>query len=70
MKNGQSEVKIKNAENMPETFLEIHYSSSIQETALKKITNIKNMTSFFKSGKIGHVAKAIAYAKWSVWCQN
>ena len=35
MQNGRFGVKVKNAKNMPKTTLEIRYSSSRQETALK-----------------------------------
>ena len=41
----------------------------MQKTAPKKTFYSKN-ESILKMAKIGHDAKAIAFAKWSVWVKN
>ena len=54
---------------MRKTILQEHYSCSVQKTALKNTKYARDETIL----KIGHVAKAtahakaIAFAKWSVW---
>ena len=52
--------------NMPKTTLQEHYSFSVQKTARKNIKYSRNETIL----KIDHLAKAIAFAKWSVWVKN
>ena len=37
---------------------------------LEKTANIREMRVFLKMAKIGHNAKAIAHAKYSVWVEN
>ena len=70
--NGQFESKIKNVKNMRKTILQEHYSCFVQKTARKNNKYSRNE----KILKIGHLAKhiahakAIAFAKWSVWVKN
>ena len=66
MQNGQFGSKIKNAKNMLKTMLEQHKICSVQKTARKNIKYSRNERIL----KIGHLAKAIAHAKWSVWVKN
>ena len=47
---------------MPKTILQEHQSCSVQKTARKNTKYPRNEMSW----KIGHLAKAIAFAKWSV----
>ena len=54
---------------MRKTAVEAHYSCIMQKTAPKKSQYSKNET-ILKIGKNGHNAKAIAFAKWSVWLKN
>ena len=54
---------------MRKTAVEAHYSYIMQKTAPKKRQYSKNDT-ILKIGKSGHNAKAIAFAKWSVWLKN
>ena len=70
--NGQFGSKIKNPKNMFKTILQEHWSCCVQKTVRKKIKYSRNETIL----KIGHLkkprahAKAIAFAKWSVWVKN
>jgi len=68
--NGQFGSKIKNAKNMRKTILQGHKSCCVQKTARKNIKYWRNETIL----KIGHLAKAyakaIAFAKWSIWVKN
>jgi len=66
LQNGQFGSKIKNAKNMRQTMLQDYKSCSVQKTARKNTKYSKNETIL----KIGHLAKAIAFAKWSVWVKN
>ena len=66
LQNGQFGSKIKNAKNMRKTILQEHKSCSVQKIARKNTKYLRNETIF----KIGHLAKAIAFAKWSVWVKN
>ena len=66
MQNGQFGSKIKNAKNMRKTILQEQYSVSLQKMARKNTKYSRNETIL----KIGHFAKAIAHAKWSVWVKN
>ena len=65
-------VKIKMAKNMRKTVVQEEWSCSVQKTAGKKPKYSRNETIL----KIGHLAKAIAhakaiaFAKWSVWVKN
>ena len=69
LQNCQFGSKIKNAKNMRKTILQDHYSCSAQKTAPKNTKYLRIQTIF----KISHLAKAIAhakaiaFAKWSVW---
>ena len=54
---------------MRKTILRAHSSSSVQTTAPKNTLYSKN-ESILKMAKIGHDAKVIAFAKWSVWVKN
>ena len=51
---------------MQRTAVEAHYSCFMQKTAPKNSKYSKNET-ILKISKNGHNAKAIAFAKWSVW---
>ena len=66
LQNGQFGSKIKNAKNMRKTVLREYLSCSVQKTGGKNTKYWRNET----SSKIGHLAKAIAFAKWSVWFKN
>ena len=66
MQNGQFGSKIKNAKNVRKTILQEHYNCSVQKTARKNTKYSRNETIL----KIGHLARAIAHAKWSVWVKN
>jgi len=66
LKNGQFGGKIKNAKNMPKTILQEQYSCSVQKTTRKNTKYSKNETIL----KVGHLAKAIAFEKWSVLGKN
>ena len=59
-------VKIKNAKNMRKTILQEQHSCSVQKTGWKNTKYWRNETIL----KISHLAKAIAFAKWSVWVKN
>ena len=54
------------AKKMRKTFLRARYSCSVQKTAAKNTKYSRNETIL----KIGHLAKAIDFAKWSVWLRN
>ena len=58
--------KNKNAKNMRKAILQPYYSCFVQKTALKNTRCSRNETIL----KIGHLAKAIACAKWSVWIKK
>ena len=47
-----------------------HITLVLCKKRLQKTANIRKMRPFSKIGKNGHNAKAIAFAKWSVWVQN
>ena len=66
MQNGQSGSKIKNAKNMRKTILQEEQSFSVQKTGRKNTKYWRNETIL----KIGHLANAIAFGKWSVWVKN
>ena len=72
LENGQFGSKIKNPKNMLKTILQEHWSCCVQKTVRKNIKYSRNETIL----KIGHLtkaiahAKAIAFAKWSVWVKN
>ena len=51
---------------MRKTILQDCKSVSVQKTAQKNTKYSRNETIL----KIGHLAKAIAFAKWSVWVKN
>ena len=69
MQNGQFGLKIKYAKNMRKTALLVYYSCSMQKTAAKNSSYLKN-ESILKMANNGHNAKAIAHAKWAVWVKN
>ena len=48
---------------MRKTILQDYKSCSVQKTARKNTKYSRNETIL----KIGHLTKAIAFAKWSVW---
>ena len=72
MQNGQFGSKIKNSTNMRKTILQDYKICCVQKTARKNATHSRNETIL----EIGHLAKAIthakaiAFAKWSVWVKN
>ena len=66
MQNGQFGSKIKNAKNMRKTILQEQQSCSVQTTARKNTKYWRNKIIL----KIGHLAEAKAYAKWTVWVKN
>ena len=66
MQNPHFGSKIKIPKNMSKSILQIIYTCSAQKTAPKK-RNIREMKEFLK---IGHHAKAIAYAKSSLLLKN
>ena len=66
MQNGQFGSKIKNAKNMRKTILEKQLNCSVQKTARRNASYLRNERIL----KFGHFAKAIAHAKWSVWVKN
>ena len=51
---------------MSKSILQIIYSCSVQKTAQKKTKYLTNETIL----KIGHHAKAIGFAKSSLWVKN
>ena len=64
-----SEIKIKkkkHAKNDSLITLELFMQSSVQKTAWENTKDSRNVTIL----KIGHRAKPIALAKWSVWVKN
>ena len=69
MQNTQFGSKNKIALNLRKTFLQTHYSCSMQKTAPKNSLYSRN-ESILKMAKNGHNAKAIAHAKYSVWVKN
>ena len=50
--------------------VEAHYSCFMQEKKAQKKKLILKHETILKIGKNGNNAKAIAFAKWSVWVQN
>ena len=66
MQNPDFGSKIKIPNNMSKSILQIHYSCFVQKTALKNTKYSRNETIL----KIGHHAKALAHAKFSVWVKN
>ena len=54
------------AKNVRKTILEPRYSCSVQKTAAKNTKYSRNETIL----KIGHLAKPIDFAKWSLWLKN
>ena len=51
---------------MRETILRAHSSCSVQKTVYKNTKYLRNESIF----KMGHLAKAIEFAKWSVCVKN
>ena len=49
--------------------LRAHLSCSVQKAASKNTKYLQN-DNFFKMGKIGQNARAIAFAKCSLWVKN
>ena len=66
MQNGHFRSKIKMAKNMRKTILRAHESCSVQKTAHKNTKYSTNESIL----KMGHLAKAIDFAKLSVWVKN
>ena len=72
LQNGQFGSKIKNAKNMRKTILQNYKSCSVQKTVPKNTKYSKNERTL----KISHLAKtialakALAFAKWSVLVKN
>ena len=54
------------AKNVWKTFLQARYTCSVEKTAAKNTKYSRNQTIW----KIGHLAKAIDFAKWSVWVRT
>ena len=59
-------VKIKMAKNMRKTILRAHSNCSVQKAAHENTKYSLNESIL----KIGHLAKPIDFAKWSVWVKN
>ena len=57
---------MKMAKNMRKTILRAHESCSVQETAHKNTKYSRNESIL----KMGRLAKAKDFAKWSVWVKN
>ena len=66
LQNGQFGSKIKKAKNMRKTILQDYKSCSVQKTTRKNTKYSRNETILQKA----HLAKAIAFAKWSAWVKN
>ena len=66
LQNGQFGSKNKNSKNMPKNILEEQENCSVQKTDRKSTKYSRNETIL----QIGHFAKAIAFAKWSIWVKN
>ena len=72
MQNVQFGSKMKMAKNMHKTVVQQDYSFCVKKTAGKTNKYSRNETIL----KIGHLAKAIlharaiVFAKWSVWVEN
>ena len=64
-KNSQFASKIKMIKNIRKTFLQARQSCSVQKTAGKNTKYSRNETIL----KIGHLPKAIDFAKCSVWAE-
>ena len=54
------------AKNMRKTVVQEDYSFCVKKTAGKTTKYSRNETIL----KIGHLAKAIVFTKWSVWVKN
>ena len=54
------------AKNVRKAILQARYSCSVQKTAWKNTKYSRNETIL----KIGHLAKAIDFPKWSIWVKN
>ena len=70
--NGEFGSKYENLKNMPKTLLQEHCSGFVQKTARKK-SNYSRIETIVKIGNLANGiahAKAIAFAKWSVWVKN
>ena len=66
MQNPHFGSKIKIPNNMSKSILQIIYSCFVQKTAPKNTKYSRNKSIL----KIGHHAKAIAHAKYSLWVKN
>ena len=66
LQNGQFGSKIQMAKNVPKKILQARYSCSVQKTASRHTKYSRYETIL----KIGHLAKAIEFAKWSVWVKK
>ena len=66
LQNGQFASKIQMAKNVWKTIMQARYSCSVQKTDWKKSKYCRNKTIL----KIGHLAKVIDFAKWSLWVKN
>ena len=72
LQNGQFGSEVKNVKNMRKIFIKEHLSCSVKKTA----RNNKKYSRNERILKMGHLAKpiahakAIAFAKWSVWVKN
>ena len=66
MQNPHFGSKIKISKNMSKSILQIIYSCSVQKTAGKNTKDPRNKTIL----KIGHHARAVGFAKSSLWVKN
>ena len=66
LQNGQFGSKTQMAKNVRKKILQARWSCSVQKTAEKNTIYSRKETIL----KIGHLAKAIDFAKWSVWVKN
>ena len=73
LQNGQFPSKNKKAKNMRKTILQYYYGSSAQKTAREKKNKYSRNETILKLGHlskdIAH-ARAVVFAKWSVWVKN
>ena len=66
LQSGQFGSKIKVAKNMRRKVVQEDHSSTVQKTAGKNTKYSRNEPIL----KIGNFARAIVFAKWSVWVEN
>ena len=70
LQSGQFGSKIKIAKNMRKEAVEAYYSCFMQKKKGSKKKPMFEKWDHFENCKNDHNAKAIAFAKWSVWLKN